>query len=168
MNRFQEIRQSARVFWNDRTAQERRLLSFGGLFLLLALVYIILLEPAIEGRTQLRKNLPVMRQQVAELQAMTGDASALTQAAAQPAGPVTQASVESSLGRQGMKAQSVNVTGEFVRLQLSGVPFAALAAWLDEARRAMRLSVTEATVNGLPQAGSVDANLTLRQQRSGE
>lgn len=168
MNRFREMRQSARTFWNDRTPQERRLLGFGGAFVVLALIYALLIEPAIEGRAQLTKSLPAMRQQVAELQAMTAEASALTQAASQPVTPATQASVEASLGRQGLKPGNLSVSGEFIRVQLSAVPFPALAAWLDDARRTMRLNVTEASVSGLPQAGSVDASLTLRQQRSAE
>lgn len=168
MNRFQEMRQSARAFWNDRTPQERRLLAIGGAVAALALIYALLLEPAIEGRAQLAKGLPAMRQQVAELQAMTAEASGIAQAASQPVAPATQASVEASLGRQGLKAGNLSVSGEYIRVQFSGVPFPALAAWLDDARRGMRLNVTEASVSGLPQAGTVDASLTLRQQRNAE
>lgn len=167
MNRIQEIRQSAQTFLNDRTAQERRLIAFASVFLVLALIYLLLLEPAIEGRAQLQKNLPQLRQQVAELQAMTAEASTLAKASSQPASPATRESIEASLARQGLKAQNVTVTGEFVRLQLSGVAFAGLANWLEEARRTSRLSVSEATITGLSQPGSVDASLTLRQQRSG-
>lgn len=166
MSRIQEIRQSTRTFLNDRTPQERRLIAFAAAFFVVAVVYLLLLEPAIVGRSQLSKNLPALRQQVAELQGMTSEATTLSAAVSQPVGPVTRETIEAALARQGLKAQSVTVTGEFIRVQFSAVPFPALTSWLDDARRTARLSVTEASITSLPQAGSVDASLTLRQQRS--
>ena len=59
--------------------------------------------------------------------------------------------------------QSVTLTGEFARLQLTGVSFANLVAWLDAQRRENRVGVQESTIAALAVAGQVDASLTLRQ-----
>ena len=55
------------------------------------------------------------------------------------------------------------MTGEFARLQLTGVSFANLVGWLDAQRRENRVGVQESTVTALAVAGQVDASLTLRQ-----
>jgi hypothetical protein len=46
------------AFWLARTAQERRFLTIGGAVALAALLYLILVEPAVDGRAQLRRTLP--------------------------------------------------------------------------------------------------------------
>jgi general secretion pathway protein M len=53
-----------------RTEQERTFLRVGGLVLGAALFYSVLVGPALEGRDKLRKALPELRQQAAELQAL--------------------------------------------------------------------------------------------------
>jgi general secretion pathway protein M len=158
-----QYRERAKTLWLARTEQERRFLAVGGAVVLLAVIYLLLVDPAIEGRAQLRRQLPQLRQQAAELQAMAQEANALARAPATQVTPITRDTVSTSLSGRGLTPQSLSMTGEFIKLQLNNVPFAGLATWLDEQRRANRVLVQDATVTALPTAGQVDASLTLRQ-----
>ena len=66
-----------------------------------------------------------------------------------------------------LEIDGVAVTGDdIVRVQLAAVPFAGVIDWLDEMQRTASLSTIEANVVALPEAGQVNATLTLRQQKS--
>jgi len=158
-----QYRERANTLWLARTEQERRFLAIGGGVVLLALLYLLLVDPALEGRAQLRRSLPQLRQQAAELQAMAQEANTLARAPATQVTPLTRESIDTSLNGRGLKPQSLSVTGEFIKVQMNNVSFANLAAWLDEQRRANRVLVMDAAVTALPVAGQVDATLTLRQ-----
>lgn len=158
-----QYRERAATLWLARTEQERRFLAVGGGVVLLALLYLLLVDPAVEGRAQLRRSLPQLRQQAAELQAMAQEAGSLARAPTTQATPLTRESIDASLAGRGLKPQSLSVTGEFIKIQLNNVAFANLTAWLDEQRRANRVLVQDAVVTALPAAGQVDASLTLRQ-----
>lgn len=158
-----QYRERANALWLGRTEQERRFLAVGGAVVLLALLYLVLVAPAMEGRAQLRRTLPQLRVQAAELQAMAQEAASLAHAPATQVAPLTRETVSTSLSGRGLTPQSLSMTGEYIKLQLTNVSFANLAAWLDEQRRANRVLVQDAVVTALPVAGQVDANLTLRQ-----
>lgn len=171
------------TFWEARNARERSVLTIAGGLLLLLLVWLWLIDPALQGRAQLKKTLPALHAQLAQLQALTKQSAALPAAsseansAANSAGTTsastTSAStpslsrslLESSLARKGMKAQTLEINGELVQMKFSGVSFAALIAWLGEMQAAAQLAVNDATVVALTQSDKVDASLSLRQQR---
>ena len=158
-----QYRERANALWLARTEQERRFLAVGGAVVLLALLYLLLVDPAVEGRAQLNRQLPQLRQQAAELQAMAQEAGNLARAPGTQVAPLSREAVDASLNNRGLKPQSLSMTAEYIKLQLNNVPFAGLAAWLDEQRRANRVLVQDAVVTALPTAGQVDASLTLRQ-----
>ncbi|WP_296945544.1 type II secretion system protein GspM [uncultured Massilia sp.] len=158
-----QVRERAATQWLARTEQERRFLAVGGAVVLLAILYLLLVDPAIEGRARLNRSLPQLRQQAAELQAMAQEANSLARAPAVQVVPLTREAVNASLGGRGLAPQSLSVTGEYIKLQMNNVAFAGLVAWLDEQRRANRVLVQDAAITALPTAGQVDASLTLRQ-----
>lgn len=158
-----QYRERANALWLARTEQERGFLAVGGAVVLLALLYLLLVDPAVEGRAQLNRQLPQLRQQAAELQAMALEAGNLARAPGTQVAPLSREAVDASLNNRGLKPQSLSMTAEYIKLQLNNVPFAGLAGWLDEQRRANRVLVQDAVVTALPTAGQVDASLTLRQ-----
>lgn len=165
--RLNEAMQPVTAYWNARNARERMLLSVAMIVIALGLVYSLLIEPALAGRERLSKNLPVLRQQVAELQVLSKEASNLAAKGTVETAPISRDSIESGLVRKGMKPQNVAVTGDdVVRVQLAAVPFAGVVEWLDEMQRTAALSTIEANVVALPEAGQVNATLTLRQFKS--
>jgi general secretion pathway protein M len=160
---FAQYRERATALWLARTEQERRFLAAGGAVVLAALLYLLFVDPALEGRAQLRRTLPQLNQQAAELKAMAAEAATLAQTTETQVAPLTREAISSSLSGRGLNPQSLSVEGEYIKVQLNNVAFANLAAWLDEQRHANRVLVQDATVTALPAAGQVDASLTLRQ-----
>lgn len=157
------LRERVGSYWIARTAQERKFLLVGGGVVALALLYLVLLEPALTGREQLRRSLPEMRQQAAQLDALAAEARAV---AAQPAPavvPVTREALAASMTASGLNPASLSVSGEYTKVQLNGVSFANLMAWLDAQRRDSRLLVQDAQFTAKDALGQVDATLTLRQ-----
>lgn len=150
-------------FWNARTEQERKLLGIGGAVVGLALFYVLLVDPALSGRAKLNKELPELRQQAAELQALAVEAAALNGQPSVPPAPMSRESINTGLQLRGLTAQNVMVTGEYAKLEFKGVAFAGLVTWLDAMRRENQLTVQETTVTAQSAAGMVDAAVTLHQ-----
>ena len=157
-------------FWTEREPRERRMLSAGAAVVAAVLIYLVGFAPALQGRAQLQKALPEMRQQAASLQALAREAQALGAGAgatgANGATLSTQESIEAGLARKGLKAQSVVVTGDLVRLQMNNVSFAGVLDWLDETQKSARLSVAESSFTALAQTDMVNATLNLRQPKT--
>ena len=160
-------KQSFSEFWAVRDARERAMLSAAAAVVLLGLIYALLIAPALTGREQLHKNLPELRQQVAQLQALSKEAAALSGKPAAPpiamAMAISKENIEAALARNGLKPQSVMLTGDFAKVQLAAVSFAGTLEWLDEMQKTARLAVVEASIVALAQPDRVDATLTLRQ-----
>ncbi|WP_228894411.1 type II secretion system protein GspM [Pseudoduganella aquatica] len=167
MTKIQQLRDSASAFWNERSEQERRMLTIGGAVVGLALAYSLLVAPALHGREALRKALPQLRQDVAELKALARTAAELAAKPPVQAPPMSRDALTASLNAAGLKPQSLNLTGEYAKLELKGVAFAALVTWLDAQRRDSAVMVQEAVVTGQATPGVVDAAITLRQAGGG-
>ena len=157
------LRERALAYWLARTEQERKFLAIGAAVVLVALVYALLLAPAIEGRDRLQRSLPQLRQQAAQLQTMAAEAGALAANPAPPPAPMPREALTASLAQRSLVPGSLTLTGEYAKVQFNNVSFANLVAWLDAQRRENRIQVQDAAFTGLPAAGQVDATLTLRQ-----
>ena len=157
------LRERVNAYWLARTAQERKFLLAGGAVVALAIFYLVLLEPAVTGRDQLRRALPEMRQQAAQLQALAAEAQAVAAQPAPAVAPVTSESLGASMAARGLKPSSLSVSGEYTKVQLANVSFANLMAWLDAQRRESRITVQDAQFSAQTALGQVDATLTLRQ-----
>ena len=158
-----QLKERLAVYWLARTEQERKYLTVGGAIVLAALVYMIFIDPALAGRTELRQKLPELRQEAAELQALALEASQLAGRPAPQPAPMTREALAASLATRSINPQSLTLTGEFAKLQVSNVSFANLVMWLDAQRRENRISVQDMTVTALGAPGQVDASLTLHQ-----
>ncbi len=158
-----------RAFWQERSARERRVLAWGGALLFGVLLWLSGIEPALDGRERWRKDLPQLRADAAQVQALSQQLSAApppTAGATPSARTVDKAALEASLATQGLKAQSLNVQDAggvlIVRVNLDDVPFSALAEWLQQQQRTAQLSVSDASVPAREKPDRVDARLTLR------
>ena len=155
------------VAWIARTEQERKFLTIGAATVLGALVYLLFISPAVTGRAQLQKALPQLRQDAAQLRSMALEASELARQPPAQGAPMARETLVASATAMGITPQSVTMTGEFAKVQFSGVPFSSLVGWLDAQRRDGRISVQDATISVASAAGDsgkVDATLTLRQE----
>ncbi|MGB8409589.1 MAG: type II secretion system protein GspM, partial [Gallionella sp.] len=59
--------------------------------------------------------------------------------------------------------QSVMLTGDFAKVQLSGASFAGILNWLDEMQKTALVSVVDASIVAQAQPDIVNATITLRQ-----
>lgn len=160
------MKQTLSTFWNERNKREQNMLAVAIVVVVFGLLYALLIDPALSGRSDLEKKLPGLRQQAAEVQALSKEASGMgAKTSTTPPPAMTRESIETSLSKKGLKAQSVTVSGELAKVQLSGVPFSATTEWLTDIQKNARMSVVEAVVETQQQPDSVNANLTLRQQR---
>ena len=162
MNQF---RQLLSEFWAARDTRERTLLASAAAVAAFGLIYALLIGPALAGRNQLSESLPVLRQQAAQLQALSKEAVALSGKSATPAATISRGSIEAALARNGLKPQNIMLAGDIAKVQLAAVSFAGTLNWLDEMQKNTLLSVTDANIVALSQPGMIDAALTLRQHR---
>lgn len=164
-----KLKDQLALYWMARTEQERKFLGIGGAVVVLALVYSIGIAPAMEGREKLRKDLPILRQEAATLQALALEAGELARSVPPQVTPMTRESLTASLAARSVKPESITITGEYAKLQLNGVSFANLYGWLDAQRRENRIGVFDAGITAAAApapSGQVDAVLTLRQDTS--
>lgn len=157
-----QSKQSLAEFWAARDARERAMLTVAAAVAVFGLFYALLIAPALNGRNQLNKNLPELRQQVAQLQALSKEAAAYSGQPAPPAMAMSKESIEASLAGKGLKPQSVMLTGELAKVQLATASFTGTLEWLDDMQKTARLSVVEANIVALAQPDMVNAILTLR------
>ncbi len=161
-----QARQSLAAFWTARDARERAMLAVAALAVTLGLIYALLIDPALSGRAQLNKNLPVLRQQVAQLQALAKEAAVLSGKSAAPLIAMSKENIEAALARNGLKPQSMVLTSDFAKVQLAAVSFAETLNWLDEMQKTALLSVVDANIVALEKPDMVNATFTLRQPKN--
>lgn len=155
-----------RNFWQQRDARERRLLSIAAAAIVLALIYLLLLNPALSGRARLQEKIPQLRQQVAEMALLSTQQAQLAASLSDQVAPVSREQIDASLSSRGVKTQALAVSDDIVRLHIQSVNYGSLMEWLVEMQKAARLTVEEARVTALPEAGQVSVSLTLKQQRN--
>lgn len=166
LNALQEFRLKIAAFWHARNEKEKNVISIGAGIFVLLLVYLTLFAPALSGRAQLYKDLPNLRLEAAEMQVLSKQATDMSAKAAVTLPTMSSESIGSLLVKRGMRPQNITVTGDFAKVQLVDVPFAGVMSWLDEIQKTSRISVSEANIVLQTTAGSVNATLTLRQQKS--
>lgn len=150
-------------FWAVRDARERALLTAAIAAAMLGLIYVLLVDPALTGRNKLNRDLPLLRQQVAQMQALSKKAAALAGKPAATVAAITREQIETSLVRKGLKLQSLLLTGDYAKVQLASVSFAGTLSWLDEMQKSTLLSVVDANIVAQNQPDLVNATFTLRQ-----
>jgi general secretion pathway protein M len=161
-----KFRQSFLEFWAARDARERTMLEVAALAMTFGLTYALLIDPAMAGRDQLNKNLPLLRQQAAQMQALSNEASALSGKAAVPLITMSQKNIETTLARNGLKPQSVILTGDYAKVQLAAASFAGTLNWLDDMQKNALISVVDADIVAQAQPDMINATLTLRRPRN--
>jgi general secretion pathway protein M len=161
-----QMRENLSAFWSDRNEREKKQIMLAAAVAVLGLTYMLLIDPAYSGRIRLEKELPVLRQQAAELEALAKEAAPLANLTPPPVPDMSKEMLEAAMTRAGLKAQSVSVAGNIADVQFSSASFAAISSWLDELQKAARISVSSANVTPLSQQDTVNATFKLRQQKS--
>ena len=153
-------------FWRERTAREQRLLSAGSAVLLLIVLFLALIEPALEGRHAWQGALPQLRAERAQMQSFAEQLGSGASTAARESGPIDRATLERSLTDAGIKPASLELSNGLIRARWSDVSFSALNRWLLQMQREQALSVIEANISAGERIDRVDATVSLQSLRS--
>jgi general secretion pathway protein M len=156
------------AFWNERAPRERAVLALLGAIVLLALLYLMLVEPAVAGIKRLERGLPQVRSQTAQLDALLADVKALkarpqvaTVSAAEARG-----ALDKSLATAGLKAaRIVPLSDGDLQLTFANVPYAAWSVWLAGIERELGARAISVVANSNGTPGQVDVELALRLAR---
>lgn len=153
--------------WRGMAPRERRMVAGGAVVVALALVYLLLVEPATLARREIARELPGLRAQVAQMDALAAEAARLAGAPAGTDVPAQlRARIEESAASAGLAARAqVQLVGERIEVRARDVPFAALTEWLDSVLRETRVRVVDATVTRELEPGLVSARLALEAAR---
>lgn len=156
------MKQAWNEFWQARNARERTILSYGGVFLLLALLYGLAWLPISEGRKKLSANLPQLRADATQMRTNAQEITGLQPSIGAAPGDTRQ-EIEGALRAANLreKVSAIDrVDAQRVRLTLNGVPFDALLMFLENIQSQHRLRV-EALQIQAAESGRVKGNLTL-------
>lgn len=156
------MKQAWQTFWLARNARERSLLTIGGVFLLLALLYGLAWLPISEGRKKLSKSVPQLRADAAQMRANLQQITGLQANTGAAAGDARQA-VESALQAAGLrdKVSAVDrIDNQRLRLTLNGVAFDGLLGFLENMQSQQRLRVESLQIQAA-ESGRVKGSVTL-------
>ncbi len=145
-------------YWQSRTPRERLLLRAAAASLVLALLWLLVLEPLRVAGNKAERALPALHRQAAEMRLLAAETRQL-QAHAGPVA-VSATDLEKGAGHFGL-APAITPQGEgrfAVRLQ--GVSLTALLDWLGHVQRESHLFVWQARLRAAGE-GRVEAQLVL-------
>lgn len=157
-----------KAFWNERAPRERLILALLALVLGIAIVFLVLIEPAATGIKRLERGLPQARTQAAQLDTLLSEVKSL-KARAQVATVSAQearGAIEKSLAAAGLKASRiVPLSDGDIQLTFANVSFSTWATWLAATERELGARTTSVVANGNATPGNVDVELALRLAR---
>ncbi|MGH6690880.1 MAG: type II secretion system protein GspM [Gammaproteobacteria bacterium] len=148
-----------RAWWLGLARRERVMTAAAATFVLLVLLFLVAIEPAWKARARLAAELPKLRAQVEEVDALAQEARGLKSrgVAAESVG-AARAALEQSLARANLGGARVAVLDERrVGVNAGGVPVAQWLAWAEEAARESRLRIATVRLSRGPVRAIVDA-----------
>jgi type II secretory pathway component PulM len=84
---------------------------------------------------------------------------------AEPIAPLNREAIDASLLRRQLKAQSLTMSEDSVRIQLNAARYANVMEWMLEVQKAMRLYVDDVKFTGQTEVGQVNVVISLKQHR---
>jgi general secretion pathway protein M len=152
--------------WRERSPRERIILAIGAGMLLLAAVFLLLIEPALEGRSRWQRELPQVRAEHATMQALAKQFSVAPTTAATPASvSIDRAALERSLNDAGIKPASLELSNGQLQARWNDVSFSALMRWLQHMQAEQGWSVQAASISARERIDRVDATVALHSLR---
>lgn len=152
-----------RAWWLGMARRERAMTAVAGSFALLALLYLIAIEPAWKARARLGIELPRLRAQAAEVGALAQEARQLaSRGVAAESAATARVALEQSLARANLGDARVAMLDERrVAVNAKAVPVTQWLAWAEEAARESRLRIAAARISRTSVRAVVDAEATF-------
>ena len=156
------MKQTWNEFWQARNPRERMILTYGGVFLMLTLLYGLAWLPISEGRKKLSATLPQLRADVVQMRTHAQEVTGLKGTTGAASGDARQAA-ESGLQGANLsdKVSAIDrVDAQRVRITLNGMPFDALLMFLGDMQSQQKLRVETLQIQATD-AGRVKGAVTL-------
>ena len=152
-----------RAWWIGLGRRERTMTAAAASLALLALVYLVALEPAWKARGRLGAELPRLRAQVAEIDALAQEAKRLTsRGVAVESAAAAKAAFDQTLTRANLGGVQVTVLDDRrLTVTAKNVPVAQWLSWTEEAARELRLRVSAVRISRAAVRAVVDAETTF-------
>ncbi len=154
----------APAFWRARSERERTILGWAGAGVAFLLVVAFAWLPLERERTRIAAALPALRASVATMRAEAAEVKSLREMPARGAGtaaPVATLVASGALAQGLPGARFTALDARRIRVAADDASWTRLVEWIAAAGPAHGLSVEEATVEALPAAGRVRADLVL-------
>jgi general secretion pathway protein M len=161
-------------YWQTLQPRERRILALGGLVLLAAMLFLLVIEPALEQRSQTRERLADARAELAWMQTHAPEVAA-RQEREPRTGPRSRdsgdgrsliAHVDASARAAGLGEQldRVRPTEDGVAIVFEAVPFGDLMRWLGELETDAGIVPTRIALERGARPGRANADLHLTRE----
>jgi general secretion pathway protein M len=152
------IKAALTEWFEAREPREKRLLVAGGALLAVVLLY------SLDGCSRIRASLPLLQDEVAQMQTQLDEVRSLKGAAAirAPQGLALRDALTTSLSQAGIPAPQITVLGKGVQVEVKNVPFGVWMGWLDEVRRSDHVRVVSAHATGEAQPGHANVSVTVQ------
>jgi general secretion pathway protein M len=160
-DRLKELRE----LWDKLGTRKRRLVWAVTVVLALALLYGIVWNPMQRSLAKLRADLPTERAQLATMRAQATLVERVRRGASvkQPDNLASfAAQTAASHGLTGAMSRVEPEGSNAARVQLDGVPYGELLAWLADMQQNGAIRVETANIEAQTKAGAVNARLLLR------
>ena len=152
-----------RTWWLGLGRRERAMTAAAASIVLLALLYLIAIEPAWKTRERLGAELPRLREQAAEVNSLAQEIRQLTsRGVAVESAATAKTALEQSLARANLGGVRVAVLDERrVAVSAGTVPVTQWLAWAEEAARESRLRIAAVRISRTAVRAVVDAEATF-------
>lgn len=141
------------------SAGERRFVQIAAFAVTLTLIFLIGIEPALQGRQRLTKTLPTLRHQAAELAGLAATQGSISTRTA-PAD--FSATLKATLRAAGLDSQANSTLDEAndFRVVLKAVHYEHFLRWLQDFQKVTRQQIATAKITAVG-AGKVDIDLVF-------
>lgn len=152
-----------REWWQGLARRERALVAGAAALGLAALLYVVAVEPAWRTRARLAAELPLLRAQAAEVDALALEARVLSRrGTAAVSAAALKPALEQSLAAAQIRDARVTVQDERrILVGVQAAPATPWLAWLEQAGRESRLRIARVQISRTPARGVVDSEVTF-------
>lgn len=152
-----------RTWWLGLGRRERAMTVAAGAFAALAILYLVALEPAWKTRQRLDAELPRLRTQVEEVNALAQEAKRLaSRGVAVESASAAKAALEQALAQANLGGVRVDVIDDRrISVTAKAVPVTQWLAWTEESARESRLRIAAVRIARTSVRAVVDAEATF-------
>ncbi len=146
-------------FWIERNERERKVLLFAFFFVFSALAYAFVLQPGEKERIKLRREIPQLKEKLAEMRMEASEIERSTKAPGRDAARDIKGEIEASANSAGMGLKSIEKDGDGqVHAEFPSVSFDRWVTWVEKVEKDAHVRLVSGHIQRLDQIGNVRIN----------